>query len=92
MTDTRPQLIGQASANLDPDAPGFWTAGLFRLPESAGYILAGSGGPESDFAPETEEEKGRVIEMTETEAFNWAASHLTIDTVEEYFDHLIEEI
>lgn len=91
MTDhpDAPHLIGKARSGRPPGDPGFWAAGLYRTP--SGYLLIGAGGPASDFAPRPGE-KGRITELSETEAYNWAASHLSIDTVEEHFDHLTEEI
>ncbi len=88
-TATAPQLIGKARAPLPQEDPGWWAAGLYRTGD--GFLLAGTGGPESEFAPEPGE-KGRIRELDETEAYNWAASHLSIDQVEEHFDHLTEEI
>lgn len=85
----RPQIIGKAEARLDPGSALYFKAALFRLPDEDGYILAGIGGSDTEFGALGG--KG-VVEMTESEAYNWAASHLPIDTVEEYFDHLTEEI
>ncbi|WP_172326716.1 hypothetical protein [Mangrovicoccus sp. HB161399] len=84
-----PQLIGKARADLPHEDPGWWAAGLYRSGD--GYLLAGAGGPDSEFAP-APGEKGCIRELDETEAYNWAASHLTIDQVEEFFDHLTQEI
>lgn len=92
MQDDAPHLIGRATSGGDPSDPTYWTAALYRLADGETFLVAGSGGPESAFAPTPEDPKGRAIEMTESEAYNWAASHLSIDTVEEYFDHLSEEI
>lgn len=91
MSPDRPQFIGEARAKVAPEAASYWQAALFLLPDGESYLLAGTGGAESEFAPQGDS-NGRVIAMTETEAYNWAASYLTIDTVEEYFDHLSEEI
>ncbi|WP_108261942.1 hypothetical protein [Mangrovicoccus ximenensis] len=84
-----PQLIGKARSAAPQDDPGWWAAGLYRT--GAGYLLAGTGGPSSSFAPEPGG-KGRVRELGETEAYNWAATHLSIDQAEEFFDHLAEDI
>ncbi|WP_138465236.1 hypothetical protein [Poseidonocella sp. HB161398] len=88
-TASAPQLIGKARSDLPQGDPGWWAAGLYRT--ASGYLLAGTGGPESEFAP-APGEKGRISELSEGDAYNWAASHLSIDQVEEYFDHLTEEI
>jgi len=92
MDQDAPLLIGKAHANAEPGAPEFWAAQLYRHPDGTTYLLAGTGGQDSEFAASEPDAKGRVIEMTETEAYNWAASYLPIDTVEEFFDHLTEEI
>ncbi|MCV6614384.1 MAG: hypothetical protein OIF35_05345, partial [Cellvibrionaceae bacterium] len=72
MTQDRPQLIGKAQANTDPGASEFWMAQLYRNADGETYLLAGTGGSDSDFAPPDPSAKGKVIEMTETEAYNWA--------------------
>ncbi len=92
MDDERPHLIGKATSKLAVDDPGYWTAGLYRLPDRVSFLVIGAGGPDSPFAAETAGEEGRIVEMSQSDAFNWAASYLPLDTVEEYFDHLIEEI
>lgn len=92
MQDDAPQFIGKAKSSLPLQSPAYWQAVLYRLPDGVSFILAGAGGTESEFTPDTPEDKGRVIEMTESEAYNWAATYLSIDVVEEYFDHLSEEI
>jgi len=88
--DARPCLIGTADAGLSDTDPGFWRAGLYVLGDGT-YLLAGSGGPASDFAA-APGERGKIRQLDDTEAFNWAATHLSISCVEEWFDHLIEEI
>lgn len=83
----RPEYIGEARASAAPGAASYWQAGLFRLERAGVYLLAGTGGAQSQFAT-AEGRSGRVIKMTETEAFSWAQSFLPHEALKAHFAHM----
>jgi len=86
-------LIGEASSPHFKSDFGHWSAGLYRT-GSGRFFLAGEGGPMTQFS-QPAIGGGRtggedIIPLDRDGAFQWAQDNLDVETVEEYFQDMVE--
>lgn len=74
---------------------GFWSASLYRTPQSGRYFVHGEGGAMTRWA----QASGRnswtggedLVPMSRDDAFEWAQAHLETDEVMAEFGDLVED-
>lgn len=85
--------IGTYALGNDVSNPRYWTATLYRIPQTERFFVYAQGGSESPFANKKGDKPGYGFKLQpyiRAAAFLWAKLHLPIEVVFTHFPDLCE--